>query len=545
MTSGGLSGVSGNVPAGSPSQLAAPPGPPTGVSEDALGSLRTLARGSVITLAGMISNGVLNLVLLLAVTRGLHALGAGLFFQVVALFTILTSIAELGAAPGLVRTIARYRALGRPQDIRSVLAVALWPVVVAGAVLAAAVFALAPQLADILGVPRAEGVGYLRMLAPFLPLAAASSVSLSATRGFGTMVPYVSVENIGKPALRPALVVLAIASGFGTLAVALAWAFPIAIAFPIAVIALVALLRRTEQEALSLERTTPIRDLASEFWRFAAPRGLATVFHVAITWLDVLLIGALRSAAEAGVYSAVSRLVLFGVFAIEAVRLAIAPQISGLLARHERDAAQMVYRVGTWWLMALSWPLYLALAVFAPFVLKMFGPGFSAGETPLLILSLAMLFGVGTGNVTVVLLMGGKSVWNLANTIVALAVNVTLNLILIPRFGMNGAAVAWAVSIIVNNLIPLAQVMRFLRLNPFGRGFLVVALGTTACYAGLGILIRSTVGMTAASFVAFVVVATAIYLWILTRSRGTLHLSALREALPGGRVRVQPTGDLG
>jgi O-antigen/teichoic acid export membrane protein len=543
MTGGGLSGDSGNVSAGSlRSRLADPPGPaPDGLAEDAQGSLRTLARGSVITLAGMISNGVLNIVLLLAVTRGLHALGAGLFFQIVALFTILTSIAEFGAAPGLVRTIARYRALGRPQDIRSVLAVALWPVVVVGAVLAAAVFALAPQLADILGVSRAEGVRYLRMFAPFLPLAAASSVALSATRGFGTMVPYVAVENLGKPALRPVLVMLAIASGFGTLAVALAWAFPIALAFPVALLAVLVLLRRTEHEAVSLVRTTPIRDLASEFWRFAAPRGLASIFHIVITWLDVLLIGTLRSAAEAGIYAAVSRLVMFGVFAIEAVRLAIAPQISALLARHDRDAAQMVYRVGTWWLMALSWPLYLAMAVFAPLVLKMFGPEFAAGETPLLILSLAMLIGIGTGNVTVVLLMAGKSVWNLANTIVALVVNVALNLILIPRFGMNGAAVAWAVSIIVGNLVPLAQVMRFLKLNPFGRGFLLVAIGTTACYAGLGILIRSTMGMTAASLLVFVVVATAIYLLFLTRFRQTLHLSALKEALPG--MKVQPRRD--
>jgi O-antigen/teichoic acid export membrane protein len=539
MTSGGLSGDSGNVPASSPSQLAAPPGPPTGVSEDAQGSLRTLARGSVITLAGMISNGVLNLVLLLAVTRGLNALGAGLFFQIVALFTILTSIAEFGAAPGLVRTIARYRALGRPQDIRSVLAVALWPVVVVGAVLAAAVFALAPQLADILGVSRAEGVGYLRMFAPFLPLAAVASAALSATRGFGTMVPYVAVEHVGKPALRPVLVLLAIASGFGTLAVALAWAFPIALAFPIAFLALLTLLRRTEHEAVSLVRTRPIRELASEFWRFAAPRGLASIFQVAITWLDVLLIGTLRSASEAGIYAAVSRLVMFGVFAIEAVRLAIAPQISALLAREDRDSAQMLYRVGTWWLMALSWPLYLAMAVFAPFVLKMFGPEFAAGETPLLILSLAMLFGIGTGNVTVVLLMAGKSVWNLANTIVALVVNIALNLILIPRFGMNGAAVAWAVSLIVNNLVPLAQVMKFLRLSPFGRGFLVVALGSTACYAGLGIVIRSTVGMTTASLLVFVVVATAMYLSLLTRFRHTLHLSALKAALPGMRVQLR------
>jgi hypothetical protein len=50
--------------------------------------------------------------------------------------------------------------------------------------------------------------------------------------------------------------------------------------------------------------------------------------------------------------------------------------------------------------------------------------------------------------------------------------------------------------------------------------------------------------MTAASFLVFVVVATAIYLPLLARFRKTLHLSALKEAVPGRRIQVQPSGDM-
>ena len=90
--------------------------------------------------------------------------------------------------------------------------------------------------------------------------------------------------------------------------------------------------------------------------------------------------------------------------------------------------AQTVYQTATWWLIVVSWPLFLSLAVFGPVLLGVFGPGFDEGATALAILSMAMLVNLGTGNVTVVLLMGGKSSWNLLNTAVALVLNVGLNI---------------------------------------------------------------------------------------------------------------------
>jgi O-antigen/teichoic acid export membrane protein len=366
-------------------------------------------------------------------------------------------------------------------------------------------------------------------------LAAVSSVALAAIRGFGRMLPYVVVENVVKPALRPVLVILALAMGMTAPGVILAWALPIGLALPIGALVLTVLLRRLERDSSGLEPPSP--GLGGEFWRFSAPRGLAGVFQVAIVWLDVLLLGSLRSTSEAGLYGAVGRLVGLGVFAIEGVRLAIAPQISAALAAGDRESAKVQYQVATWWLMALSWPMYLTLAVFAPVILQLFGPEFVRGETALFIVSLAMLVGVSTGNVTVVLLMGGRSVWALANTAAALVVNVLLNTLLIPSFGMTGAAVAWAGSVLVNNVIPLWQVRRFLRLDPFGRGFLIVALLSTACYGGIGILIRATLGETVSGLVTFVVIATVLYATALYRFKEPLRLTIVKQALLGATGR--------
>ncbi|HEX8859551.1 MAG TPA: polysaccharide biosynthesis C-terminal domain-containing protein, partial [Actinomycetes bacterium] len=277
------------------------------------------------------------------------------------------------------------------------------------------------------------------------------------------------------------------------------------------------------------------RQLAAQFWRFAAPRGLAGIFQVTVLWLDVLLVGALRSTSEAGVYAAASKLAMVGTLATEAVRIAIAPQISGLLARGEQARAEGLYQVATWWIMTLCWPLYLGLVVFGPVVLRIFGAEFVAGGSALLILSLAMLVDLSTGNVTVMLLMGGKSSWNLLNALGALVLNVGLNLLLVPRVGIAGAALAWAASILFENLAAIIELRILLRLNPFGRGWWLAAGQSALCFAGIGLLLSALLGRSVVSLVATAAIAAPLYLWLVWRSRAVLQLDALREAIRARR----------
>ena len=101
-----------------------------------------------------------------------------------------------------------------------------------------------------------------------------------------------------------------------------------------------------------------------------------------------------------------------------------------------------------------------------------------------------MLVATAVGTVDMVLLMGGKSSWNLINTVVGLSANIILNLILIPRYGGTGAAIAWSSSILFTNLAPLVQVWKFLGMHPFGRGFPKVVLAAGAAYGALGLVLR-------------------------------------------------------
>jgi O-antigen/teichoic acid export membrane protein len=498
------------------------------------GDVSSLARGGVLNMVATAVAAVLGFVLVVVVTRGLGAHGAGAFFEVIGVFTILANSAELGADTGLVRAVARSRALGAVGELRRLTRVALLPVLAGGIVFAVATWLAAPWLAQIFlrGVDQTRGVVDIRLLVAFLPLTAVTIVALAGTRGFATMLPYALVESIGKPLGRVLLVGLVLLAGLGGTAALVAWAVPNAIGCVAALLILARLVRAAEHANRSVAgdiRTA--RQLGVEFWRFSAPRGLAGAFQVTVVWLNILLVGALDSTRDAGVYAAVSKLVQVGVFATEAVRISIAPQISALLARHEVPRAQVVYQVGTWWLVGLCWPLYLSLLAFGPVVLRVFGPEFVKGSTALAILSIAMLANLATGNVTTILLMGGKSSWNLLNTLLSLALNVGLNLLLIPRMGITGAAIAWTASILFENLAATIQVWLLLRLQPFGRGWFVAALQSALWLGGLGLAARALFGQTLAGLAVFAALAIPGYLVLLWRSRATLQLGALSEAI--------------
>jgi O-antigen/teichoic acid export membrane protein len=499
--------------------------------------LRRLARGGALNLAGYVVSGVLAFLLAIVVTRLVGASGAGVFFAAIAVFTIVSNVTELGADTGVVRFMARLKELGRRADLRPTIWVALVPAAVVATLAGLALVVWAMPIADVVSRSNPDEVAaYLRIFGWFIPAATIAAVALAATRGFGTMRPFVAIQSIGLPALKPLLIVLAAIGGLSVTGLALGWVVPEALACAAAMLVLARMLLVAERRDVVGAPARALAALAREFWAFSAPRGVAAAFQITIIWFDLLLLSHFRVASEVGIYGAVSRAVMIGTFALQAIRLAIAPQISRLLARDDRAGAQAVYQTATWWLIAASWPLFLTLAIFGPALLVVFGPGFEQGATALAILSLAMLVNLGTGNVTVVLLMGGKSSWNLLNTAVALSLNIGLNLLLIPRLGMEGAAIAWGISIIVDNLMALTEVWVFLGMRPFGAGYLPAAGAAVGCFGIVGIVARALLGTTDEAFVLFLVVALPLYAVLLWRLRRLLHLDALVASFGVGGV---------
>jgi O-antigen/teichoic acid export membrane protein len=475
-------------------------------------------------MVGFAASALLQFVFVLLVTHGEAPGSAGVVFEALALFTILSNWGELGADTGVVRSVPRLLALQRTRELRPLLVVAFLPVLATGLVVALVVFVFAHQVAHVFfdAHHRHGATSVIRAVMPFLALSPLATVALAASRGFRTMLPYVAIQNIGLPLARVLGVLVPLVLGLGSLGVTVAWAAPVALT---AIVALLIVRRLAEAATAGVaDHSRRYRALATEFWSFSAPRGLAALFGVTITWLDVLLVGAMTSARSAAVYAAASRLAVLGAYAMQAVGMAVSPEFSALLAENRIKVVESLYQMATSWTMTFFWPAYLTLAIFAPLIMRIFGHSYGDGATALLILSLAGLLNLATGNSTMLLLMSGRSSLNLLNAGVSLALNIGLNLALIPKYGASGAALAWAVSIATNNVAAVVELRYVLGVHLAGPSYLAAASASALCFGGLGLLIRWFFPSSPTTLAIFVAVATPSYAILLWRARGVLQL---------------------
>jgi len=163
----------------------------------------------------------------------------------------------------------------------------------------------------------------------------------------------------------------------------------------------------------------------------------------------------------------------------------VQPRLAESLAVGDIGTARRLYRTATGWLILTSWPLHLTVLQFAGDYLALFGAHYRQAAPVVRVLALAMLLATGCGMVDMVLAMGGRTVWNLVNVVVALAAMVAVDLLLIPTRGIFGAAIGLACAVAVNNLLPLAQIMIKMRLHPFGGDTLAAALLTVVSFGAV------------------------------------------------------------
>ncbi len=509
------------------------------------------ARSAAISFAGAISAAVLGFALTVVVGRGLGPSGAGQFYAVTGIFFVLCMGLKLGADTAMVWALPRLRAHQQQQDTRTTVWVGLRPVWVVSVVVAVLVCAAAPWISPIIfgAQHRDSGTTLLRIIAGLLVFAAPMLVALYVTRGLGSVVPFTLIYNVVLPLLRVLMILAVLVAGVGLghrlEAVMLAWSLPLVLAAVASFVLMARALRAVEARHRSRapadrEPARPRQQISAQLWRYARPRAVSALLEIALVWADVLMVSALAGPREAGIYGAASRFVTTGTLAEAALRVALSPRLSELLAKNQLHEAGRLVGLASVWITAVSWPLYLVLATFGPFVLRLFGHEFAQGSTALAILAMAMALALTAGNVQTVLLMSGHSHWQLMNKAVALTVDVGLCALLIPALGMVGAAWAWAAAILIDAALAVWQVRYRVgvradaqpaqphpgrgvqavveTLRRRGLGLVSVALSALVLYGGLGVLLRCLMGATIQGFVLYLCLASLAYaavLWLL------------------------------
>lgn len=419
------------------------------------GLRRHLARAAGGSAVLALSSKLLMLMTTVVLARRMGAESYGVYATAMAMVALLSVPTALGLPTLTVRLVASYRAQGqwalmRGFLVRSNQVVFLLSVFIA--TIAAFVLTSVGSHFD----PTEPSANLLALA--LIPLMGLSALRSAALRGLHHVVLGQLSDSLIMPGVFLALIfVWSTASGD-------AEALSPETAITARIIAVVAayligawiLLHRLPTSLRAVTSRYEVKQWA----RSAAPLLFMGGMSVINTQTDVLMLAAIKGNEAAGVYQAAARGADLVAFSLMVINMAIQPSISRLYATGQSSRLQRLITAAARGALAFALPVALALIVLGkPILSLIFGNEFERGATALGILCCGQIINAAAGSVGQILNMTGHERDSAFGFTIGAATNFVLNLLLIPIWGLEGAALATTISLCVWNII-LARLVR-------------------------------------------------------------------------------------
>lgn len=431
------------------------------MSSDSLRSY--LVRGAAGTFGLKVAAAGFSFLSGLLLARVLGMAGYGAYAYAIAWVSVLVVPAVFGLDRLLVRTVAASRTQSAWGLMRGLLRWAHQVVVlVSVAVVAPAAFLvwIAGEQFDPHIVPA------LWMALVLVPMAALALLRQAAMQGFHRVV----VGQLPEMLIQPLVFIVSVGAAYLLLGEALnaPWAVGLhAVAAGVALVIGAWLLRTTLPQAV--HDAVPVYDRGG-WTRSALPLLFARGMQVVNAQTDIILLGAIKGAELAGIYAVATRGAELITFVLVSVNTVLAPAIASLHAAGDMRRLQSVITKSVRVIMVFSLPVALALILSGERFLVLFGQGFTRGATALAILSAGQLMNAAMGSVGLLLIMTGHERDAAMGVGISALVNLVLNALLIPVWGMEGAAAATAISMIIWNLLLAVWVYKRLGIHTTALG---------------------------------------------------------------------------
>ena len=357
----------------------------------------------------------------------------GYFAFGISLATVLAIGASMGQQTAILRYWPEEQVAGRPEKAIGALRAGGGLTVLAGVALSLSLLAVARVFASTSSAPEA---GHLYAAAALvLPLALAEYFS-SALRAQGSVWTALAPRDLIWRTLLPLL-----AGGLFLLGFMLAgWS---ALLLTAAVLAL-ALLLQGAMAARRGYRLAPGFDGIPGYWRERGTASrwflLGTVIDAAALNVDTILVGLLLSPEDAAIYfNAFKTAGLLTLFMF-AITLVVAPMVAQHYHAGEMRKAQAVTALCAWAGFLFSLAVFVIFAVFAEPILSLFGGSHESGTTVLILLGIGLLFDAATGPSQIVMMMTGRERAYVAIFGSIMVAGMIVAVVVIPVFGIVGAA---------------------------------------------------------------------------------------------------------
>ena len=450
--------------------------------------LRWQIRGSSLLVLGQGLSIGIQFATQVIMVRYLSKSGFGAFAYALSAVAILQIVATIGLNRTATRSLALYRERGNDDRALGTIVFAIAATLGVGTALAVLVVAGRGLISGSLISDR-TAVSVLVILVALAPIQAVDDLMNGLFAVFRRVRAIFFRTYVLAPTLKLVAVIVLVLAGAGVRSLAAGFVAAAVLGLAIYSAVLVQTLRR--QGLLQRLRPRAFEIPAQELLALGLPLLIADFAFVLITSSDAVILGHFRGTTEVGAFKAVQPAARLNEIVFIAFLTLFTPLASRLYARRDSPQLSALYWQTASWIAVVSFPIFaLTFSLAKPFTLLMFGSRYEGSAIYLAILAVGSYVQAALGPNGTAVMVYGRVSYIVGVSIAAVAINLGLNLTLIPRYGALGAAIGTSVTQVLHNCLKQLALWRVTGIPFFDRRYLRV-YGTVATAAiGLGVVQR-------------------------------------------------------
>lgn len=416
-----------------------------------------LAKGAIISLFGMIFGRSLAYLYVILLAR-LGSSEYGLISLGLATTLFLATITMLGLKTVIVRYISFYQAKKNKEKIKGTILSSIKISLPTSIIFMVSLFLLSDKV-SLLIFHNVRLIPILKLFSLTIPFVILSNIFLYVILSYRRIEYQVGIKEIAESIIKLILTFLFIYFGYELFGVAIAYIISIIITFLLSFYFM-------QKKCFNIfDKKIKTKLFGAELLMVSFPLFFADIFTLIIKWADVFLLGFFRSTSEVGIYNVALSTASLLVLVPTGIMVLFLPIITRLYSKKNMKEIKEVTLRTSKWIFFANFPIFIILLAFSkPLLGIMFGKEYIIGSSALLILIFAYLLHSITHVNSSILIMLKKTKMILLVGIIITIVNILLNLLLIPKYGIIGGAVAMAFSLILNYIIYAALVYKITRI---------------------------------------------------------------------------------
>jgi O-antigen/teichoic acid export membrane protein len=419
--------------------------------------LKELLKGSGTALILKIIGLFFGYIFTLLIARMYGADTVGIFALSVTILMVFSVVGRLGFDTGLVRFMAEYASQDKPESIKEVYIKTLKIVIPICIMLTLLLFLSAPLLAKY--VFNKEHLSMYFRISSFaiLPLVLIV-LHASSLRGLKKIKEYSLLQEVSIPFISIVLLVLSLFLANDERIPLTVYVLSLLIVF---VISCAVWPKHADITSCSHSNTIRFRSLLG----ISLPMLLSASSFLVLEWTDTIMLGIFRTGVEIGIYSVAMKISMLTGITLFSINSIAAPKFAELYKKGDMAGLEKIIHQSTKLIFWSAASIILVIFLFPSFILAIFGEEFKTALYALLILTFGQFINAISGSVGYILQMTGKQKVFQHIVLTAAMMNIGLNTLLIPHYGINGAALASMLSMAFWNLASFMYIRTHLNIN--------------------------------------------------------------------------------